>query len=124
MMTMDGTVRLMRGSVILRPTNDARSPAISAPMRAADSGSMPARSMSSRRVVLATRPMHAAVKAMRGVELNMMEKPNTPTKLIRHLSRQVDTGSRPCGTNSLGVKPTIMATIQPVMVARNTMVPA
>ena len=75
MITILGTVREMRGKPMRGPTTAATRPAVKAPSNAAASRGRPARSMSSRRAVLATAPMQAAAQAMEGVELKSTEKP-------------------------------------------------
>ena len=60
---------------------EARSPAVSAPKKAAAAGGKPARSTSSRRKVLDSAPMKAAAAASGTGLLNMTEKPNTHRSL-------------------------------------------
>ena len=69
---------------------DASRPAVSAPIKAAATAGIPVKSTSSRRKVLATEPISAAVAAMGMELLNIIENPNTPQKLAinRRTSRE------------------------------------
>ena len=87
MITMDGTVMEILGYPTFVLMREARSPAVSAPKKAAAAGGKPARSTSSRRKVLDSAPMNAAAAARRTGLLNMTEKPNTPQKLARSRNR-------------------------------------
>ena len=93
MMTIDGTVRAILGYVSLSSATLASSPETSAPMSAAASGGTPPaspsagiralRSTSESLSVFETAPMQPAAAAICTGLLNMIEKPNTPTKLMK-----------------------------------------
>ena len=67
--------------------------------------------------MLETAPIEAAVAAIRGVLLNICEKPKTPTKLMASRSSARTSGSSATPCRSSGVKPARVATTQPVKVA-------
>ncbi len=57
-------------------------PAVSAPIKAAAAGGIATKSTSSSRSVFAMAPIKAAAAAIEQGLLNIMEKPNTPPKLV------------------------------------------
>ncbi len=75
MITMEGTVKEIRGKPLVRLTIEASSPATSAPQNAAAGAGMVWKSTNSSRRVLATAPINPEVMASRCELLNIMEKP-------------------------------------------------
>ena len=92
MITMDGTVMEMRGKLVLVPAADASRPAVTA-------------------------PTNAAVAHMRIGELNIIENPNTPTKLATKRKMSSMPTPKPWSANSSGCSSTIIATSQATSVA-------
>ena len=87
----------------------AKSPATNAPMKAATAGSICARSINSKRKVLAKAPINAAEAAKRAGLLNITEKPNTPQKPAikrKIINSAVDNSS---GRKPIGCKCKIIA---------------
>ena len=80
-MTMEGTVKEIRGYPWLFLMREASSPAVKAPINAAAAAGIPVKSTSSSRSVLASAQMKEAVYAIETELLNIMEKPKTPQKL-------------------------------------------
>mgnify|MGYP004672219911 CR=1 FL=1 len=80
-MTMDGTVKDIRGYPLLCFIIVDKRPAHNAPINAAGAAGILVKSTSSSLNVLATAPISAAVAAIGTELLNMIEKPNTPQKL-------------------------------------------
>lgn len=118
---MDGTVNDIRGYPLYCLIAEARSPAAAAPINAATAAGIPVKSISSRRNVLAIDPINAAVAAIGMELLNIIEKPNTPQKLVISLRIRCVILLRSSSVKSCGCRCNSNAMIQAKMVATNTM---
>ena len=101
---------------------EASSPAVKAPMKAAAVVGMPVRSTSSRRRVLESAPITAAIAAILTGLLNMMENPKTPQKLVSNRKIKRSIGSRLRAVKFNGCRCSSNAIIHAVIVATSTMI--
>ena len=118
---MEGTVNEIRGYPLYCLIAEARSPAAAAPIKAATAVGIPVKSISSRRNVLAIDPISAAVAAIGMELLNMIEKPNTPQKLVISLRNRYAILLRFNSEKSSGCRCNSNAMIQAKTVATSTM---
>ena len=79
-MTMEGTVKEIRGYPWLFLMREASSPAVKAPINAAAAAGIPVKSTSSSRSVLAAAPMKAAVDAIRNRAVKHYGKAENPAE--------------------------------------------
>ena len=103
---------------------EASSPAIMAAKNAAAAGGKDARSTSSRRSVLDIAPIIAADIASGTGLLNMIEKPNTPQKLVSRRNTIYCSMLRFSGRKSTGLRCSASAISHAAIVAINTIITA